>query len=89
LRVLDHTRFRAGSVDTGFLDSQDDNLAHAMPHDVPPHVMAAVTAHREFSESLVRFESRIANPDSRPSTGSGRPERIEGQDPWQAFKGWR
>ena len=45
LRVLDHADFRAGRVDTGFLERQGSSL-FAAPTDIPAHVAAALAAHR-------------------------------------------
>ena len=51
LRVLDHPRFRDGSVDTGFLDAEGDALARSVPQEPPPHVLAAIAAHRESAKA--------------------------------------
>jgi acetyl/propionyl-CoA carboxylase alpha subunit len=45
LRVLDHADFRAGRVDTGFLDRQGSSLFTG-PIEIPAHVAAALAAHR-------------------------------------------
>ena len=43
LRVLDHADFRAGRVDTGFLDRADPPL-FARPAELPAHVAAVMAA---------------------------------------------
>jgi acetyl-CoA carboxylase biotin carboxylase subunit len=50
LRIFDHPRFRDGSVDANFLDTQGALLAGVPPRDVPPHVVAALAAHAASSE---------------------------------------
>src|SRR5439155_16306082 len=42
LRVLEHPRFRAGEVDTGFLDGEGSALAAADDLEMPPSVHAAL-----------------------------------------------
>ena len=49
LRILDHPRFRNGSVDTSFLESEGAALAEGPDTLVPPPVMAAMDAHSESS----------------------------------------
>src|SRR5207253_6190914 len=44
LRILDHPRFRAGDVDTGFLDTEGASLANVSPV-MPDAVREAMTAH--------------------------------------------
>ena len=45
IRVLDSKRFRAGAIDTGFLDGEGASLAADGDGAVPSFVMAAVAAH--------------------------------------------
>jgi acetyl/propionyl-CoA carboxylase alpha subunit len=45
LRLLEHPRFQAADVDTGFLDREDDALARPAQGAAPPHVLAAIAAH--------------------------------------------
>jgi acetyl/propionyl-CoA carboxylase alpha subunit len=47
LKVLDHPRFRAGAMDTGFLDEEGAALAAAGSDGIPAVVLAAVGAHRQ------------------------------------------
>ena len=61
LRVLDHPRFRAGDIDTGWLDAESASLAAPGAADVPDHVQAAIAACESGSESP--GETRPAHPD--------------------------
>ncbi len=73
LRILDHPRFRAGAVDTGFLDGEGAVLGDA-PDDGPSEVVrAALAAHRDSAES------RIPNPDAHPRATV---------DPWSTLPAW-
>jgi acetyl/propionyl-CoA carboxylase alpha subunit len=58
LRVLDHPRFRAGEVDTGFLDEEGAALATAGPDGVPAVVFAAAEAHRQATAAGVERDDR-------------------------------
>jgi len=81
LRILDHQRFRAGEVDTGFLDGEGAALADALDIDMPGFVRAALSAAGESQipgDSRIPDESRIPNPESR-----------EAWDPWQRLQEWR
>jgi len=49
LRVLDHPRFRAGDVDTGFLDGDGASLSTAGAEAVPEYVRAAMATHESES----------------------------------------
>ena len=44
LRILEHPRFRAGDVDTAFLDSDGASLAEAGTPEPPAFVLAAMAA---------------------------------------------
>jgi acetyl/propionyl-CoA carboxylase alpha subunit len=59
LRILDHPRFRAGDIDTGFLDTEGEALATSGIADVPGAVQAAVAAYESESPE----EARPAQPD--------------------------
>jgi acetyl/propionyl-CoA carboxylase alpha subunit len=59
LRILDHPRFRAGDVDTGFLDAEGAALAASGPVDIPNAVQAAIAAH----ESESPLETQPSRPD--------------------------
>jgi acetyl/propionyl-CoA carboxylase alpha subunit len=49
LRILEHPRFLAGDIDTGFLDQEGMSLAAAPAGETPAHVSAAVMAHQSES----------------------------------------
>ena len=49
LRVLEHPRFQAGQIDTGFLDAEGAGLAVDPPQEVPAVVQAALAAHDQRS----------------------------------------
>jgi len=71
LRILDHPRFRAGEIDTGFLDAEGASLADAATDEMPGCVRDAVAAHASQSESP--YESPIPNPEFR-------------RDPWSSTR---
>lgn len=57
IRVLEHEAFRAGRIDTGFLDAEGASLCADPEGELPPHVLAAV-------------EAANAGPSVRPSSRS-------------------
>jgi acetyl-CoA/propionyl-CoA carboxylase biotin carboxyl carrier protein len=75
LRILEHPRFLAGDVDTGFLDGDGAALADAPEMAMPPFVRAALAL---ATESQILTESRIPNPESRHAW-----------DPWAFLRDWR
>jgi acetyl/propionyl-CoA carboxylase alpha subunit len=68
LRVLEHPRFHAADVDTGFLDAEGSSLAAPEAGVVPGHVQAAVAAY----ESELRAEARPSPLDPWQSLGEWR-----------------
>ena len=74
LRVLDHPRFRAGTMDTAFLDREGAALAETSA-DMPPHVRAAALA-------------ADADGDAGPSTIRN-PQSALDQDPWHSLQRWQ
>ena len=68
LRILDHPRFRAGEIDTGFLDAEGASLAATAVSETPAYVRAAVSAHESESQSH-QSETR---PDPWQSVGEWR-----------------
>ncbi|PYR62420.1 MAG: hypothetical protein DMF91_06735 [Acidobacteria bacterium] len=75
LRILEHPRFRSGTVDTGFLDGEGAALAGDPEMEMPSFVRAAL----EFAtESRIPTESRTPNPEPR-----------ESWDPWTRLQSWR
>jgi acetyl-CoA carboxylase biotin carboxylase subunit len=83
LRILEHPRFQAGTVDTGFLEGDGAALADAADLEMPAFVRAALAAaaadeSRSPTESRILPESQIPNPESR-----------ETWDPWRRLRDWR
>jgi 3-methylcrotonyl-CoA carboxylase alpha subunit len=73
LRILAHQRFRAGTVDTAFLDNEGAPLAEQGDEEPPAFVRAAVAAHRSAAES------QIPSSESHPRAT---------RDPWSALQEW-
>ena len=69
LRILDHPRFRAGDVDTGFLDAEGAGLAASSPVEIPNAVQAAIAAHES---------------ESGPETPPSRPDPWQSLNEWRA-----
>jgi acetyl/propionyl-CoA carboxylase alpha subunit len=69
LRILDHPRFRAGDVDTGFLDSEGAALAASSPVEIPNTVQAAIAAHES---------------EPGPETTPSRPDPWQSLNEWRA-----
>jgi acetyl/propionyl-CoA carboxylase alpha subunit len=59
--ILEHPRFRAGDLETGWLDAEGASLVPPGPTEVPGHVQAAITAYESESES--QAEASPARPD--------------------------
>jgi acetyl-CoA carboxylase biotin carboxylase subunit len=81
LRILDHPRFRAGDIDTGFLDGEGAALAKAADTDMPPFVRAAL-------DEALRGDARPSGVDSSRSTLDPRPSTAT-LDPWSRLQAWR
>jgi acetyl/propionyl-CoA carboxylase alpha subunit len=63
LRVLEHPRFAAGEVDTGFLDGEGAALAELPAEEAPPFVHAAMTAADDLAgEPAAGRETRSRDP---------------------------
>jgi len=86
LRILDHPRFRAGEIDTGFLDGEGASIADAPDIDVPPFVSAALEAAR-----LSAVDGREAVVDKEPSISPSRDTAATTTtwDPWARLREWR
>jgi acetyl/propionyl-CoA carboxylase alpha subunit len=76
LRILDHARFRAGTMDTAFLDRDGAALAGGAP-DMPSHVRAAIEA--------AERDRRQTTGGSAPSAGGAGRRQT---DPWTAIHRW-
>ncbi len=75
LRILEHPRFTAGTIDTGFLDAEGAALAEAPDGGdaLPPPVAAAIAAHR----------------DAGPAPSGADRSAATVWDPWQQIHEWR
>jgi acetyl/propionyl-CoA carboxylase alpha subunit len=80
IRVLEHPRFRAGDIDTDFLDAEGPALAQASAEQPPAFVREALKAY-------------AADSDHAPSaSGSHEPQPTDldaGLDPWERVGTWR
>ena len=65
LRILGHARFRAGEVDTGFLDGEGARLAEDAEMDMPPFVRAALAAAGDQPPFARRQAPHAADPWDR------------------------
>jgi len=54
LRILEHPRFRAGEVDTSFLDGEGASLTQAEQLDIPPAVRAALDSFEQEHSAPAR-----------------------------------
>ena len=82
LRIVDHARFRAGEVDTAFLDGEDARLAESAEIEMPAFVRAALDDARRSAG-----DSRSSTPDSRLATAARQP--LSEFDPWTRLRAWR
>jgi 3-methylcrotonyl-CoA carboxylase alpha subunit len=73
LRILAHPRFRAGTVDTGFLDGEGAALADGGDETPPAFLQAAIDLHRQTTAG------------DRSSAG-GAPSTSA--DPWRTLGAW-
>jgi 3-methylcrotonyl-CoA carboxylase alpha subunit len=74
LRVLEHPRFRAGEVDTGFLDREGGPLAD-VPDEDPP----------VFVRDAIAFAARQPAANHQTSGVSQQPASL---DPWTTLDAW-
>src|SRR5207244_11813054 len=77
LSILEHPRFRAGEVDTGFLDGEGAGLAESANGELPSVVHAALAEHAKAAAST-------GSPAPASSPGSVTP-----WDPWRRLGDWR
>ena len=73
IELLEHPRFVAGNVDTGFLDAEGDAIRARLSPTPPPEVIAVAAAAR----------ATHATPSSRAGSVSS------GADPWSVLRGAR
>jgi acetyl-CoA carboxylase biotin carboxylase subunit len=72
IAILEHPRFAAGDIDTGFLDAERSSLSGEVQRELPPAVVeAAVTFH----------DAHAAAPKDNPSQRT----RV---DPFETLRGW-
>jgi acetyl/propionyl-CoA carboxylase alpha subunit len=80
LRILEHPRFKAGDIDTDFLDTEGPALAAASGSQPPAFVRDALTAY-------------AADSDHAPAaSGAHEPPAADveaGLDPWERLGTWR
>jgi acetyl/propionyl-CoA carboxylase alpha subunit len=75
IALLEHPRFVAGEIDTGFLDAEGEVIRSGLPSIPPPEVLAVATVARAEGPSLAatRRGGTVAN----------------GVDPWSSLRGAR
>jgi 3-methylcrotonyl-CoA carboxylase alpha subunit len=73
LRILEHPRFAAGSVDTAFLDGEGAAIWETPEMEMPPFVRAALAA----------------EDSSGPQSTAPSPRGGAARDPWQRLRNWR
>jgi acetyl/propionyl-CoA carboxylase alpha subunit len=73
LGILEHPRFREGTIDTGFLDSEGATLLSSSPQEIPEIVQAVM---KTAGEPTV-------------SAGGVRAAAENSWDPWARLQGWR
>jgi acetyl/propionyl-CoA carboxylase alpha subunit len=100
IRVLQHPRFRAGDIDTGFLDAELSSLVAPSPSaatapDAEPqtrvHAAVAAAAWRAAQPRTRALGATSAS--SAASNGAGPDDEAAGittlPDPWDTLEGWR
>ena len=78
IELLEHSRFVAGSIDTGFLDEEGDAIRARLSVEPPAIVEAVAAAARA---------SRRAGPFGPAGAGPFRP--ADDTDPWTSLRGAR
>jgi acetyl-CoA carboxylase biotin carboxylase subunit len=79
LRILEHPRFAAGAVDTGFLDGEGASLVQTPLEELPRFVAAAVRA----------YDDSLAAPGGQARAPHGGPTARAAWDPWWTLRRWR
>jgi acetyl/propionyl-CoA carboxylase alpha subunit len=80
IELLEHPRFVAGSLDTGFLDAEGDAIRARLREEAPP-VVQAVAAAARASRAGPSGPAGTRNPE--PGT------RNRAPDPWTSLRGAR
>ena len=79
LRVLEHPRFRAGDIDTTFLDTEGQALAANPAAQPPAFVGEALAAYALDSDQLT----------ATSASGETQSMAVAGIDPWERLGTWR
>jgi acetyl/propionyl-CoA carboxylase alpha subunit len=74
IKVLEHPRFRAGDIDTGFLDREGPSLSAETGGKLPAFL----------SDALAQIDDGVG---AKPEAES--PEPRANADPWVRLQGWR
>jgi len=74
ISILDHPRFRAADVDTGFLEREGDALAEAGAAELPAFLR----------EALLQIDDGVS-----PEAKAQSPKPKADDDPWATLRGWR
>ena len=82
IRVLQHPRFRAGDIDTGFLDAELPSLIAPSPDSGSPARLHAAIAAAAWRAAQPRSRTLDANNADEAAT-------VIARDPWEALEGWR
>ena len=82
IRVLQHPRFRAGDIDTGFLDAELPSLIAPSPEPGSPARLHAAIAAAAWRAVQPRSRTLDANNADEAAT-------VIARDPWEALEGWR
>jgi len=87
IKVLEHPRFRAGDVDTGFLDRERDTFTSGSNGELPAFLRQALL---QVDEAAGPFDVAQGRPE--PGAQGLKPggAGIAGEnDPWIRLQGWR
>jgi acetyl-CoA carboxylase biotin carboxylase subunit len=89
IELLEHPRFVAGSIDTGFLDNEGDAIRARVSVGIPPSVEAVAAAvRRAGTVEPSAAADRRAGPFGPADRGAG-PFGPPGTDPWTSLRGAR
>jgi acetyl/propionyl-CoA carboxylase alpha subunit len=96
IRVLQHPRFRAGDIDTGFLDAELSSLVTPPVDAMSPeqrtriHAAVAAAAWRAAQPRSRAFGASGASASASNGAGPGDDgTTITLPDPWETLEGWR